>query len=191
MVSVSALWLPILVSAVAVFFASFLDWMVLPHHKKDVKVLPDEKTWTEQLSKMGIPPGTYMWPNCQSSEEMKSEEYKARFAAGPWGSLNILGAQPSFCRNLLLVFVFYVVVSIFVGYITTHARDAGAAFAAVFQVAGATAVLGYCAGSIPGAVFFGKPARFVLTDFVDGAAYGLITGLIFAWFWPAAGAGAA
>ncbi len=29
------LWLPIVVSAVIVFVASFLAWMVLPHHKGD------------------------------------------------------------------------------------------------------------------------------------------------------------
>ncbi len=36
-------WLPILASAVVVFLASSIAWMVLPHHKKDVKTLPDEK----------------------------------------------------------------------------------------------------------------------------------------------------
>ena len=42
-VSLASLWLPILVSAVAVFFVSFLAWMVLPHHKKDINAIADEK----------------------------------------------------------------------------------------------------------------------------------------------------
>ena len=33
------LWMPIVVSAVVVFFASSLAWMVLPHHKADVKIV--------------------------------------------------------------------------------------------------------------------------------------------------------
>ncbi len=37
------LWLPILVSAAVVFVAAGLAWMALPHHKKDIKTLPDEK----------------------------------------------------------------------------------------------------------------------------------------------------
>ena len=42
MVTLVDLWLPILGSAVAVFFISFTMWMVLPHHKGDWKPLPDE-----------------------------------------------------------------------------------------------------------------------------------------------------
>jgi hypothetical protein len=117
---------------------------------------------------------------------MNSEDYKARMDSGPWGSLNVIGTKPSFVRNLVLVFLFYIVVGIFVGYITSLARDPGAPWVAVFRVAGAVGVLAYCAGQIPGAIFFGKPGRFVLTDFIDGAVYGLMTGAIFAWLWPAA-----
>lgn len=178
------LWLPILVSSVAVFFASFLVWMVLPHHKADIKKLPDEKALTAKLNELNIPPGTYMWPNCETKEEMGSEEFKARLHAGPWGSINIMRAEPSFGRNLALTFTFYVIVSAFVAYITGEARAPGAAFASVFQVAGATAILGYCAGGIPGAFFFAKPVRFMMTELIDGIAYGLITAAIFAWLWP-------
>jgi hypothetical protein len=180
------LWFPIVVSTIVVFVVSSLVWMVLPHHKKDIKVLPDEKALTEHLKQLSIPPGTYMWPGCGSSAEMKSQEYKARYEAGPWGSINVLGKKANFGLNLALVFIFYLVVSIFVGYITSLARPAGEPFLAVFRVAGATAVLGYCAGSIPGAIFLGKPVRFVLTDFIDNLVYALLTGLIFAWLWPGA-----
>ncbi len=178
------LWLPILVSAVIVFFASFLVWMVLPHHKQDVKALPDEKALTDHLRQLNIAPGTYMWPNCQPAEDMKSEEFKSRFAAGPWGSINIVGSRPNFGRNLVLTLIFYVVVSVFVGYITSLARAAGVGFLPVFRVAGAVGVLAYCAGSIPNAIFFGKPGRFMLTEFVDGVAYGLLTGATFGVLWP-------
>jgi hypothetical protein len=178
------LWLPILVSAVIVFFASFLAWTVLPHHKRDVRALPDEQALTDHLKQLDLAPGTYMWPNCQAAGDMKSEEFKARFAAGPWGTINVLGRRPSVARNLVLVFVFYVVVSVFVAYITSLARAAGAEFLPVFRVAGAVGVLAYCAGSIPNAIFFGKPGRFVLTDFLDGVAYGLLTGATFGVLWP-------
>ena len=117
---------------------------------------------------------------------MKSDEFKSRMQAGPWGSLRILGKAPNFGSNLVLVLLLYFVVSIFVGYITLPACAFGSGFREVFRVAGATAVLGYCAGGIPNAIFFSKPRRFVLTDFIDGLAYGLMTGAVFAWLWPAA-----
>ena len=156
------------------------------HHKKDVNVLPDENALLEQLKKLNLTPGTYMWPNCQTNVEMNSEEFKARFNTGPWGSINIVGEKPNFGRNLLLTALFYVVVSVVVAYVTGQANDPGALFQPVFRVAGAAGVLGYCAGSIPNAIFFSKPARFVLTDFVDSLVYGLLTAVTFALMWPAA-----
>ncbi len=184
MVLLTQLWLPIVLSAVFVFVASFIAWMVLPHHKADVKKLPDETAFTGQLSQMNIPPGTYMWPNACTGEEMKSDEFKQRYAKGPWGSMNVLGRQPSFGMNLMLVFIMYLVMGLFVGYITSLARPAGAEYMAVFRVAGATAVACYCLGSLPNAIFFGKPKRFVMTDLADQVVYALLTAGTFAWLWP-------
>ena len=45
----STLWLPIVLSGVALFFASFLAWMVLPHHKGDFIKLPDEGAFENAL----------------------------------------------------------------------------------------------------------------------------------------------
>jgi len=184
--SVSQLWLPILVSAVVVFVASSLAWMVLPHHKADIKKLPDEKAWFEQLGQANLAAGTYMWPNAATPAEGKTEEFRARYAAGPWGSVNIQTGQPNFGRNLLLVFLIYGVIGTLVAYLTGRAHGAGAGFGAVFPVATAAAILGYCIGSLPGAIFMAKPARFVFTDFVDALAYAVLTGIVFAALWPSA-----
>src|SRR2546430_13628982 len=42
MVALTALWIPILLSAVIVFVASSILHMVLPYHRSDYKKLPDE-----------------------------------------------------------------------------------------------------------------------------------------------------
>lgn len=41
MITVFSLWLTIVLSAVAVFYASFVAWMILPHHKADWNGLPE------------------------------------------------------------------------------------------------------------------------------------------------------
>ncbi|MHC4993324.1 MAG: hypothetical protein ACYTGC_20345, partial [Planctomycetota bacterium] len=185
-VSLADLWLPVLLASVFVFVASFIAWMVLPHHKADVRKLPGEEAFLAHLKTLGVSPGTYMWPGCENPAEMKSDSYKQRYKNGPWGSMIVVGKQPNFGLNLVLTFVFYIVVSIFVGYLTSLARSAGADYLEVFRVAGAAAVLGYCAGGIPHSIFFGRPLRFVLTELVDAFVYGLITAGTFAWLWPAA-----
>jgi len=41
MIPLTALWLPILLSAVIVFVASFIMHMLLPYHRSDYKPLPE------------------------------------------------------------------------------------------------------------------------------------------------------
>ncbi len=181
----SALWIPVVVSAVVVFVASFLAWMVLPHHKADIKTLPEEQALVDLLERLKPAPGTYMWPGCRSGESMNSDAYKARYAAGPWGSINVQAKQPNFGMNLTLTFAFYIVLSVAVAFVTAQAVERDAEFLAVFKVTAVVAILGYCAGQIPGALFMGKPTRFVMTDLADGVVYGLLTAMIFAATWPA------
>ena len=50
MVSLGSLWLPILLSAVAVFVASSVVWMLLPHHRDDFAGLPDEEAVRDALA---------------------------------------------------------------------------------------------------------------------------------------------
>lgn len=178
------LWLPIVVSAVLVFFASALIWMVLPHHKADIKPLPDEQAWASRINELNLAPGVYMWPNCGHGKDMKSEEFKQRFNAGPWGSMTVVGNKPNFARNLVLVFVLYVVTSVFVAYLASNALDASAHYLGVFRIAGTAAIMAYCFGSLGTAIFFSKPLRFVITDFADGVVYGLLTAGVFGWLWP-------
>ena len=42
MSELATLWLPILLSGIAVFFASFLAWVVIGHHAPDWSEIPDE-----------------------------------------------------------------------------------------------------------------------------------------------------
>jgi hypothetical protein len=92
-------------------------------------------------------------------------------------------------RNMTFTFIFYVVVGIFVGYIGSLALDRGTDYIMVFRVTGAAAVMAYCLGFIPGAIWFGKTSRSTIMDIADGFVYGLITAGFFGWLWPVMEAG--
>src|SRR6476646_8851864 len=63
MIPLTALWLPILLSAVIVFFASFIMHMVLAYHKSDYRKLPDEDRVTDALRTAGVTRGpAYFFP---------------------------------------------------------------------------------------------------------------------------------
>ena len=91
-------------------------------------------------------------------------------------------------KNLGFTFVFYLVVGVFVAYLgqCALANTPDPHYLAVFQITGCAAVLAYCFGMIPGAIWFGKTFRSTAMDILDGFAYALITAGTFGWLWPAA-----
>ncbi len=63
MISITVLWLPILLSTVIVFSASFIMHIVLAYHKSDYRKLPDEDRVTDALRSAGATPGpAYFFP---------------------------------------------------------------------------------------------------------------------------------
>lgn len=185
MITLASLWLPILVAAVVVFVASSIAWMLLPHHKPDWKVPPDAGKLLDVLRTLGMPPGQYMFP-CMSYADLKDEERRRQWEAGPHGLLRLFAAKPNFARNLGLVFLFYVVAAAFTAYLARLALPAGAACGTVFRFTSTAAIGFFVLGGIPNALFMGRSGRSVLMDTIDGVAYGLLTAAVFGWLWPAA-----
>ena len=84
MVAVTALWLPILLSAVIVFVASSIIHMVLPFHRKDYKPVPSEDGVMEALRRFSIPPGDYLMPCPTGPSAMKDPAFLEKRAKGPF-----------------------------------------------------------------------------------------------------------
>jgi hypothetical protein len=176
-----SLWLPIILSGVALFFASFAAWMILPHHKSEWKGLPDEASLTGTLRTMNVAPGQYMFPHC-APEQMKSEEFKRRAEAGPHGTLTIWSGRPNMGVNMLCTVLFFLIANFVIAYLAAMVLPPGEEFMRVFRFVGTAGVLTYGTANILNGIWFGRK---MVADIVDGVAYGLITGLIFALLWPA------
>ena len=124
-----------------------------------------------------------MFPYCASSKDMKTEELKQRWEAGPYGTLCLWPGKWSMGLNLVWIFVFYLVVGIFVGYLTRLACDPGAEYMTVFRVAGTAAIMAHTLGSFPHAIWFRTPSRAILSNLADGIVFGLLTAGSFAALW--------
>ena len=187
MVSVMSLWLPILVSTVFVFIASNLIWMVLQLHKNDWKQLPDEDALRTALNSQDLKPDEYQFPYSSGPADWKSEAWQAKFKEGPVGFLTLMPkGEMSMGKNMLFWFIYVVVIQVFIAYLTGIARPAGTGFMEVFQVAGATGVLGFAGACAPEAIWMGRQWSNVMKNIFDGIVYGLISAATFAWLWPAA-----
>jgi hypothetical protein len=181
MVELTSLWLPIVLSGVALFFASFLSWMVLPHHKQDWVGLPDEAGFDKALGDLNVPAGNYMFPYCGTSEQMKSPEFQTRQKNGPNGLLQVWPGPTNMGMNMACTLLLFLVISFSLAYLATLGPELGDEFMKVFRFVGTAAILIYAGGPLLNGIWF---RRKLCGDILDGIAYGLITGAIFAAMWP-------
>ena len=81
--SLGALLLPIVMSALLVWIASAIAWTAAPHHKKDFGVIPDQDDFTFGFGGRNLSPGQYWFPYTRDQEEMQSPEMIAKMEKGP------------------------------------------------------------------------------------------------------------
>jgi hypothetical protein len=185
MVPILSLWLPLLLSAVAVFVASSMIHMLLGYHAGDFRKLPQEGAVLEALRPFAIPPADYMMPCASSSKEMKDPAYLDTLKQGPVGVFTILPNGPfSMGRSLVLWFLYSLVVSLFAAYVAGRALPAGSPFLAVLRFAGATAFLAYAFALWHDSIWYGRSWITTLKFQFDGLIYALLTGSIFGALWP-------
>jgi hypothetical protein len=172
--------LPMVLSAVALFFASFLSWMVLPFHRQDWVKLEREDEFLKAARECNLTPGNYMFPGCNTPDEMKSPEQQAKWEAGPRGVMTVFG-NVSMPRNLGLTFLFFLAVSFCLAYLATLALTPGANFMSVFRFVSTAGLLTFLAGIVPHAIWF--HCR-IVGHVLESIAYAAIVGAIFAALWP-------
>ena len=181
---IADLWLPILISTFALWIMSFLTWVILPHHYGDRQRAGDEDALMKFLSDANIGPGNYFFPYCGSAKEQGDSAYMERYTQGPRGTLNVY-AMPNMPVNMAKTIAYFFVTLLTIGYISHVAcppGDAATDFMKVFRVTGTIGVLTYGSSGLLNRVWFTER---MWTHVVDGIAYGLAAGLIFAAMWPA------
>ena len=185
MVPITALWLPMLLSAVIVFVASSIIHMVLPMHKSDYRKLPEEDRVLEAMRAAGVTPGRMYHFPYTTHKEMKSPEAVERFKHGPVGLLTVIpSGPPAMGKYLGQWFLYCVVICIFVAYLTGRTRSPGTPYLEVFRVAGTTAFLGYAGAQIQDSIWKGQSWSVTSKHVFDGLIYGLLTAGTFGWLWP-------
>lgn len=185
-VSLLDLWLPILVGAVAVFFASSIAHMLLPWHKYDYGKLPDEAPVLEGLRSAGLPEGCYRFPFVDSMAELKDEAMLQKWMDGPVGMITVMpSGLPRMGASLLQWFIYSVVVAAVAGYVASITLVQGADAMTVFRVTGAVAVLAHGTSNVMNSIWKGEPWMVSFKFAVDGLIYGLLTGGALAYLWPA------
>lgn len=176
-----ALWLPILLTGIVLFFASFVAWTVSTHHEPDFKKASNEEKLMTSVRELNLPPGSYMFPH-MTHKEARDPAAIERYNQGPRGKL-VVWDVPNMGRNLGLTFAYFLAVAFVTAYIAWEALGPAAGFLKAFQITGAIGVLVFASSGQLNAIWF--PRR-TLMDFLDGIVFGILMGLIFALLWPTA-----
>ena len=185
-VPLSALWLPILLSAIIVFVASSIIHMLLPYHRSDYRRLPDEDTVTAAIRAVNATPGNYHFPHCDH-RQMRSPEMQEKFKRGPVGFITIRpSCAPGLGKFLAQWFVYCIVVGIFTACVTGGTQMPGTAYMKIFHFAGIIAFIGYSLALVQDAIWKGETWGVTFKYVLDGLIYALLTAGTFGWLWPKA-----
>jgi hypothetical protein len=184
MVSLFALWLPIVLSAVIVFVASSIMHTLLTYHRGDYRQLPDEDKLLAAMRAAGPKRGFYTFP-FSTHKEMKSPATTEKFKQGPVGMLTVFPSGPPAMPKFLGMWIAYcLIIGFFVAYLTGRTVAPGANYLAVFRVAGTAAFLAYGVGQLSNGIWKGQPWGMTLKEVIDGLVYALLTAGTFGWLWP-------
>jgi hypothetical protein len=185
MVSLTALWLPIVLSAVVVFIASSVIHMALKYHNAEYNRLPDEASILGAMREAKIAPGFYAFPYAGSMKEMGTPEMARKYEQGPVGTANINPAgPPAMGKALGLWFVYTLIVGLFAGYLASRTLAPGTDYLQVFRVVGCSSFMAYSLAHISDGVWKQKPWSMTFKHAFDGLVYGLLTAGVFGWLWP-------
>ena len=183
--TLEALWLPILLSAVLVFVASAIIHMALPWHRDEYPAVPDEPRARAALGPLAIPPGDYMTPCPSSAAEMKSPEFKAKLEQGPRLMMIVLPNGPvSMGKNLLQWFIYCLVVGLFAAYVASATLPRGTPYMQVFRIASVTAFIGYSLALWQMSIWYGRSWTTTFKLTIDGLLYALLSAGVLASLWP-------
>lgn len=185
MTPLTALWLPILVSAVLVFIASSLIHMLPLWHKNDYPAVPGGEAAADALRPLNIAPGDYMLPRASSMAQMKTPEFEEKMKRGPVIIMTVLKPGPmAMGPTFVQWFVFIVVVSFFAAYVAGRAVAPGGDYLQVFRFAGATSFIAYSMAVWPLTIWYHRGVSYAIKDTIDGLIYALLTAGAFGWLWP-------
>lgn len=185
MSAVVQLWLPILLSAVAIFIASSLIHMVFKWHNSTYRKLGNEDAVRAAINAGSPTPGQYVLPHCTDMKEMQDPAMVAKMTEGPVGFLILRPpGPPAMGAALLQWFLFTLFVAAAAAAITVQAVGLGVDGHAGAHMIGLVSFLVYAIGGVPEGIWMGRPWKSVALHALDGLIYAIVSALIFMFLWP-------
>jgi hypothetical protein len=184
-ISLTQLWLPIVVGTGLAWIASGLIHMVIKWHNADYQKLGNEIEVMEAVGNGSPPLGLHAFPFCIDMNEMRDEAVQQRFKDGPVGFLTILpNGMPNMGKLMFQQISFFLVGCVAIAYCARLALDPGTDYMVVFRFVGTVGFLTFGWATIPFSIWFGHTWGMTARYLADAFIYGMVIAGSFAWMWP-------
>lgn len=184
MISIAALWQPILLSAVFVFIASAILQMLVGHHWNDMRAVPQQQALLDTLRAMALPTGDYLAPRPANRTAARDPAFMEQLNRGPCLRLQVLPGGMQMGKSLLQWFIYVLLVSVCCAYIASRELQPGAQYLSVFRLTGFAAFAAFALALPQASIWYGRSWRMTVMTMLDGLVYALLTGGAFGWLWP-------
>jgi len=182
--SLTQLWLPVVVATVLVFFASFILHAVVQWHRPDFRGFPNEEAVRAAIRAGKAPAGQYLVPYLSEMKQMKLPEKARLFEEGPVAYVTLRNpGPPRMGKELVLWFLLNLAICIIAAYIGGKTLPPGASFLQVCRIVGSIGLVAYAVGPVQQGIWMGKPWPAVSREVADAILYALAMGCAFGWLW--------
>lgn len=184
-VSITDLWLAILLAGFLCWMASALVHMLIKYHNSDYKELENEDEVSAALNAGSPAPALYTMPYCSDMSAMEDDAMQKKFADGPVAMITVLpSGMPAMGKLLGQQILFFIFGSALIAYLAAMSIGVGADSMLVFRQVFVASFMAYGWAQIPFSIWMGQPWSNCLRYLVDALIYAVITGVIFSLFWP-------
>jgi hypothetical protein len=126
-----------------------------------------------------------MVPRPGSRAELSSPEFAEKMRQGPNVIMTVLPKGiMSMSRNLVMWFLYLVVVSIFAAYVVGRSTPPGAVYMHVFQLVSTVAFIGYAVALWQMSIWYRRAWKITVKATIDGLIYAFLAAGVFGWLWP-------
>jgi len=184
-VSVSELWLAILLAGFLCWIASAMIHMLIKYHNADYKALSNEAEVSAALRAQSPPPALYTVPYCSDMKAMGEEAMQKKFNDGPVAMISIMpNGMPRMGKLLSQQILFFIFGSFLIGYLMTICIVGSTDCMMVFRQVFIASFLTYGWAQIPYSIWMGQPWSNCVRYLIDALIYAVVTAGVFAWLWP-------
>ena len=139
MITLTSLWMPIVIATLVAFVASSVLHMLVGHHRHDFRTAPHEQAALQALTALNLAPGEYYVPHPMSSGP-NNPGISVLMTVTPPGGIRL-------ATSLTQWVVYQLLITFICAYVASRTLPAGAPYLSVFRVVGTVAFMGLSIGA--------------------------------------------